>query len=66
VSKIKWVALVAKLDTAPAVPAGTIAALATIGSSSALSVDTNGCAVPVGHNVRYPKVTAGTTVAFNE
>jgi hypothetical protein len=39
-------------ETDPLVPAGTIAALATICPLRAFSVDTTGMVVPVGHNVR--------------
>src|SRR5271169_4349972 len=52
--------------TAPLVPAGTIAAFATTLPSNEFSVDTLGCAAPVGHAVRYGSTPFGTTVTFNE
>ena len=56
----------ANKSMAPFVPAGTIAALATIVPVSAFKVDTNGLGCPVGHAARNPKGPLGTTAKFNE
>src|SRR5579863_2006222 len=65
-STIRSVVLLAKKLTAPFVPAGTIAALASTVPSSEFRVDTTGCVCPVGQVVRYPSNPCGTTVIFNE
>src|SRR5437762_10781201 len=44
--------------------AGTIAMFEVIAPSNAFNVDTNGCGLPWGDNVRKPSVPCGTTVAF--
>jgi hypothetical protein len=43
---------------------GTMA-MFEVSASVAFSVDTNGCAAPCGHNVKYPSGPGGTTVALN-
>ena len=50
----------------PLVPAGTMAVLAVMAPVRAFRVETVGWAVPVGHALRYPKLTLGRTVKFNE
>src|SRR5579863_10149733 len=60
------VVLVTYTSTAPLVPAGTIAALATIWPLSAFRVETRGWMPPAGHVVRYPRIPDGTTVMFSE
>src|SRR5580704_1933631 len=60
---------VTKTLIAPFVPAGTIAAFATIVPSESFNVETFGIGWPVGQVVRFPSgapVTTGTTVKFNE
>src|SRR5580692_8836206 len=42
-----------------------MAALARVVPSSEFSVDTNGCACPVGQAVRYESAPCGTTVTLN-
>src|SRR5450631_1447689 len=57
----------AKKLTGPlGVPAGTIAAVARTVPSREFSVDTPGCACPVGHAVKNPRKPLGTTVTLNE
>ena len=46
------VALLANRLIAPSVPAGTIAALATISPPTLFNVDTTGIVCPVGHAVK--------------
>src|SRR5690242_18779500 len=50
----------------PFVPAGTIAAFATICPFSAFSVETIGCGWPDGQVLRYPSGPLGTTVKLRE
>lgn len=66
ISTIRCVVLMAYTSMFPDVPAGTIAALATIVPVSSFSVGTNGWLCLVSHIDRYPSVRAGTTVKFNE
>src|SRR5690348_17245953 len=61
----RFVSPVTKTLMDPFVPAGTIAAFATMSPASELRVDTSGLACPVGHTVRYPSGPLGTTVTFN-
>jgi hypothetical protein len=63
-SRIKWVLSVTNASTDPSVPAGTIAMFAVICPSKEFSVETSGCAEPVGQSVRKLKDAVGTTVAF--
>src|SRR5215467_5572244 len=63
---IKCVSSVTKTLIDPPVPAGTIAAFATTVPVGSLSVDTNGCAEPVGHVVRKLRVVVGTAVMLSE
>src|SRR5579859_4610692 len=58
--------LVTKTSMLPFVPAGTMAALATIVPVVAFSVETRGCVCPVGQVVRYPNAPCGTAVMFSE
>src|SRR5580693_9413841 len=51
---------------APLVPAGTIAAFATIVPSESFRVETFGIGWPVGQVVRFPSGPGGITVKFNE
>jgi hypothetical protein len=50
----------------PDVPAGTMAALATICPCRSFSVETTGCDCPPGQALRYSRDPAGTTVMLNE
>ena len=50
----------------PLTPAGTTAALVTTAPDKALSVQTSGCAVPVGPSVRYPSGPDDATDALIE
>src|SRR4051812_31397732 len=50
----------------PAAPAGTITAIASMAPYGILIVDTNGCAIPVGHVLRNPSGPVGAAVKFNE
>src|ERR1019366_9825251 len=59
------VLLVAKTLIAPSVPAGTIAALATIVPVRSFRVETLGCDC-LGHTVRYSSTLFDTTVKFRE
>src|SRR5215813_7829053 len=63
---IKCVWSVTNTSIDPPVPAGTIAAFATIVPVGSLSVETNGCGSPVGHVVRKPRAPVGTTVMLSE
>src|SRR5947208_14430074 len=65
-SRITSVRLVTKTLMAPLVPAGTIAALATIWPRNEFSVDTFGCWPPACQAVRYCNGPGGTTVKFIE
>ncbi len=51
--------------TAPPVPAGTIAALATTRPVNEFKVDTFGWLCPVGQSERYGNGPSGTTVTFS-
>ncbi len=62
-SSTKCVAFEAKALMLPLF-AGTIAMFEVIAPSNAFNVDTNGCGLPWGDNVRKPSVPCGTTVAF--
>src|SRR5260370_16552360 len=64
-SRIRGLALLVNAVTAPLVPAGAKAALATIDPSYEFSVETLGMP-PLPHNVRNPRGAGGTTVAFSE
>jgi hypothetical protein len=65
-STITSVVFVTKIEIAPPLPAGTMAALATILPSNEFKVDTFGCVEPAGHAVRYWSGPCGTTVMFSE
>src|SRR5450432_3829992 len=65
-SRRAFVASVAKILTAPPVPAGTIAALDLRRPSNELSRDTSGRGCPLGQMAKYPRRPDGTTVTFNE
>ena len=65
-STITWLRLVTKTLMAPLVPAGTMAALATIVPSKEFRVETRGREAPVGQVVRYCSGPEGTTVMFSE
>src|SRR3954449_10795932 len=61
-----FVVLLTNTETAPAFPAGTIAALAFTRPSGEFRVETCGCDSPVGQIVRYPKGPFGTAVTLSE
>src|SRR2546428_7953057 len=63
-SRMTLVELLTNIDTAPLLPAGTIAAFATTLPWNEFSVETSGCDCPVGQAVRYVRGPAGTTVTF--
>src|SRR5579864_580106 len=66
-SRIRSVSLLAKAQTAPLVPAGTIAATPFTRPSMELSVEVPGCVCPHGNIVRKPSgALCGTTVTFSE
>src|SRR5689334_8948179 len=65
-SRMTSVGLVTNTLTEPFVPAGTMAAFATILPKKELSVDTNGWFWPVGQRLRYASGPLGTTVTFSE
>lgn len=65
-SNIKCVACEVIAFTPPELPAGTMAAFATILPSEAFSVETPGCGAPAPHSVKKPNGAGGTTVAFKE
>ncbi len=55
-----------KREISPPLPAGTMAALAVTTPVEELSVETTGCACPVGHTVRNPRPPCGTAVMLSE
>ncbi len=66
-SRITLAGSVTNTETDPLLPAGTRAALATTLPVQEFSVETPGCAAPVGQVLRYPRyVVEGTAVTFNE
>lgn len=66
ISITKSVLFVAKTETSPLVPAGTIAPLAVTAPVSAFKVETSGCVLPVGQTDKYPRYPWGTTVKLSE
>src|ERR1035441_9800094 len=64
ISTTRWLGLVKNALIHPLV-AGTIAIFDVIAPSAALRLATNGCVVPRGHNVRYPRMPTGTTVTLS-
>jgi hypothetical protein len=58
--------LLAATETAPFVPADTMAALAVTAPVGAFRVETSGCGCPVGHVVRNLRAPLGTEVKFRE
>src|ERR1035438_3535335 len=62
ISRIRWLDWVVNAVTSPLAPAGTSAAFPVIAPSPAFNVATKGL-TPPPHNVRYPRIVTGTTVA---
>src|SRR5271169_1806325 len=65
-SRMTSVVLVTATVTAPLVPAGTMAALATTIPPNEFNVEAPGWLSPVGHRVRNGSAPCGTTVTFKE
>src|ERR1017187_4251482 len=66
ISTTRSVVWVTKASILPPVPAGAIAAFATIVPVGSFSVDTIGRLSPVGYTVRYATGPGGTKVKFKE
>jgi hypothetical protein len=67
-SRSRSVAFSVNTETAPPVPAGTMAALAVVVPVGAFKVDEPGCFCPVGNNTRKLRFAplGGIAVAFKE
>src|ERR1700683_5150215 len=63
---ITSVVLLTNTEIAPLVPAGTMAALATMAPLLAFNVETTGCDWPVGQMLRYSRGAGGTAVTLSE
>jgi hypothetical protein len=62
----RLVGLLANTSTEPAVPVGTMAALAVTAPVSAFKLEASGIVCPVGQVVTYPSAPLGTAVKFSE